>query len=204
MDKMGRLSKIEVEKLLRRREHFKSVLNRSDPYQLADIKLANIELDICSDPPSLEEVITAIKAMKSGNGPVVDGITTEMVKADVNVTSSILTEIFKQIWIEYKISFLSCLKREIVEIAISGWAFSIYSLTSKTFSKIVLTRLTASFEKDLRSQKAGFRPGRSCSDHIFTLRQILEQSNEWNTQLCINFIDLEKEFDIIHRESGRS
>ncbi|PVD20130.1 hypothetical protein C0Q70_20624 [Pomacea canaliculata] len=62
-------------------------------------------------------------------------------------------------------------------------------------------RLTATLEKDLRPQQAGFRPGRSCSEHIFILRQILEQSNEWNTPLYINFIDLEKAFDSIHRES---
>ena len=35
-------------------------------------------------------------------------------------------------------------------------------------------------------------------DQIFALRNILEQSLEWNTPLCINF---QKAFDSIHRES---
>ena len=36
---------------------------------------------------------------------------------------------------------------------------------------------------------------------IFALRNILEQSLEWNTSLLINFIDFQKAFDSIHRES---
>ncbi|KAL9965666.1 hypothetical protein ACROYT_G029503 [Oculina patagonica] len=44
-------------------------------------------------------------------------------------------------------------------------------------------------------------PGRSCSEHIFNLRQIPEQSKEWNTTLYANFIELEKAFDSIHRDS---
>jgi len=42
---------------------------------------------------------------------------------------------------------------------------------------------------------------RSCSDHIFTLRQILEKSKEWNAPLYANLIDFEKAFDSIHRYS---
>ncbi|PVD27885.1 hypothetical protein C0Q70_10460 [Pomacea canaliculata] len=85
----------------------------------------------------------------------------------------------------------------------NNWrGITLFSLTSKiVFSKIVLSRLTTTLEKDLRPQQAGFRPGRSCSEHIFIPQQNLEQSNEWNTLLYINFIDLEKAFDSIHRES---
>ena len=56
-------------------------------------------------------------------------------------------------------------------------------------------------DSHIREEQAGFRPGRSCSDQIFVLRQILEQSKEWNTPLYVNFLDLEKAFDSIHRES---
>ena len=55
--------------------------------------------------------------------------------------------------------------------------------------------------KYIRQEKASFRPGCSCYDHIFTLRQILEQSKEWNAPLYPNFIDFEKAFDSIHRDT---
>ena len=75
------------------------------------------------------------------------------------------------------------------------------SLTSKLFSKIILGRMTAALKKDIRNEQAGFRKGRSCSDHIFTLRQIFEQAKEWNSTVYANFIDFEKAFDSIHRET---
>ena len=198
----------EAEKLQRWKEHFESVLNRPDPPHLADIQPVDTDLDICTDPPSLEEVTAAIKAMKSGKAPGADGVTAEMLKADVNVAAPILTEIFKQIWEKgqipeaWKTGLIFKLPKKGDLGDCNNWrGIALLSLTSKVFSRIVLSRLTAVLEKDLRPQQAGFRPVRSCSDHIFTLRQILEQSKEWNTPLYINFIDLKKAFDSIHRES---
>ena len=206
-NKNGMVIEKEAEKLQRWKEHFESVLNRPDPPHLADIQPADTDLDICTDPPSLEEVTAAIKAMKSGKAPGADGVTAEMLKADVDVTAPILTEIFKQIWEEgqipevWKTGLIFKLPKKGDLGDCNNWrGITLLSLTSKVFSRIVLSRLTAVLEKDLRSQQAGFHPGRFCSDHIFTLRQILEQSKEWNTLLYINFIDLEKAFSI-HRES---
>ena len=82
--------------------------------------------------------------MKSGKAPGADGVTAEMLKADVNVTAPILTEIFKQIWEE----------GQIPEVWKTGLIFrfpkkgdlgdcnncrgiTLLSLTSKVFSRIV-------------------------------------------------------------------
>lgn len=56
-------------------------------------------------------------------------------------------------------------------------------------------------DKQLREEQAGFQKGRGCVDHIFTLRNIIEQCTEWQRQLYINFVDFEKAFDSIHRDS---
>ena len=53
----------------------------------------------------------------------------------------------------------------------------------------------------LRKVQAGFRLGVGCIDHIFTLRNIIEQCIEWNTKAHINFIDSEKAVDSIHRDT---
>ena len=53
----------------------------------------------------------------------------------------------------------------------------------------------------LRDQQAGFRRNRSCADQIASLRIIVEQSLEWNSPLYINFIDYEKAFDSVDRET---
>ena len=53
----------------------------------------------------------------------------------------------------------------------------------------------------LRNEQAGYRKGRGTTEQISILRNIIEQANEWQARLYINFIDFEKAFDSIHRES---
>ena len=54
----------------------------------------------------------------------------------------------------------------------------------------------------LRNERAGFRKERSCADQIATLRIIVEQSIEWQSPLYTCFIDFEKAFDSVDRESS--
>ena len=60
---------------------------------------------------------------------------------------------------------------------------TLMSITSKIFSRVILNRISTALDPMLRKEQAGFRKGRSCGEHIFTLRQILEQCQEWKT-LC--------------------
>ena len=53
----------------------------------------------------------------------------------------------------------------------------------------------------LRAEQAGFRKGRSCSDQIFTPRNIIEQCVEWQATVCLSFTEYEKAFDSLHRDS---
>ena len=48
---------------------------------------------------------------------------------------------------------------------------------------------------------AGFRKEQGCIDQIFTLHNIFEQYTEWQRQLYIIFVDFEKAFNSIHRDS---
>jgi sorting nexin-29 len=47
----------------------------------------------------------------------------------------------------------------------------------------------------LLEEQNGFRKGRSCTDDIFTIRQIIEKRREFNLETHIAFIDYEKAFD---------
>ena len=56
-------------------------------------------------------------------------------------------------------------------------------------------------EKVLRDEQHGFRQNRSCYDLIFSLRVLLEESNELKVKLLTVLIDFLKAFDYIHRET---
>ena len=72
---------------------------------------------------------------------------------------------------------------------------------SKIFCRMMLERIKIGIDKKLRKEQAGFRSKRSTTEQIFILRNILEQANEWRAGLYIHFVDCEKAFDSVHRES---
>ena len=52
-----------------------------------------------------------------------------------------------------------------------------------------------------QQEQAGFLPKRCTTEQIFILRNILEQANEWRAGLYEHFLNFEKTFDSVHRES---
>ena len=74
------------------------------------------------------------------------------------------------------------------------------AIPSKILCSVILQRIKTEVDKTLRDEQAGFRQERSCVDQIATLRIIVEQTIEWQTSLCINFIDFEKVFDSIDNQ----
>ena len=75
------------------------------------------------------------------------------------------------------------------------------SIPSKILAKIIITRIIDAVDQNLRREQAGFRKGKGCTDQIFALRNIIEQCTEWQRKLYINFVDFEKAFDSIYRDS---
>ena len=198
----------EKAKLQRWGEHFNEILNRTDPSILANIPEAVEDLDINMGPITLQEVTEAIRKLKNNKAPGEDGICAEMLKADEEVVPRILQPILQDIW-DKETAPESWKKGVIVKLPKKGdlgdcnnWrGITLLSLTSKIYCRIILQRIATTVDKILRQEQAGFRKGRSCIDHIFVLRQILEQSQEWNSPLYAVFVDFEKAFDSLHRDS---
>ena len=85
----------------------------------------------------------------------------------------------------------------------TNWrGITLLSVVSKVFTRIILTRIQQEVDRQLRREQAGFRKGRSCTEQIFTLRNIIEQCMEWQASLHLNFIDFEKAFDSVHGDEG--
>ena len=55
-------------------------------------------------------------------------------------------------------------------------------------------------EEILSESQAGFRPGRSTADQLFSLRQITEKYNEIGKPLYFCYIDYQKAFDTVWQE----
>jgi len=67
------------------------------------------------------------------------------------------------------------------------------------FANIIKNRLNEYLE-DEKVEQCCFRKGRSCTDAIFTVQQIMEKRKERNLQLFLLFIDYEKAYDNVNRD----
>ena len=206
--KDGTTIKDEKKRTDRWREHFEAILNRPIPQENPELCESEEDLDISTEPPIVKEVYQAIKKMKSGKTPGEDEITAEMLKGGGMEICNVLCQIFSNIWEneealeEWKSGLIVKLPNRGDLTTCDNWrGVTLLSRTRKVFSRILLDRFSTTVEDISRNEQAGFRKGRSCIDHIFVLRQILEQAAEWNSNLYVLFIDFEKAFDSLHRET---
>ena len=75
------------------------------------------------------------------------------------------------------------------------------SVPGEGLSGILLERMKTAADSKLRDHQAGFRQDRPCTDLITTLHITVEQSLDWNSSLYVSFIDYEKAFDSVGRET---
>ena len=207
-NKQGQLLTTEKEQEDRWTEHFREILNRDPPPYQIETQEAVEDLDININLPTKTEIIEAIQSLKNGKSPGADNLNAELFKVDPELSANILLPLYTKIWVEGKIPS-DWTKGVIVKVPKKGalsdcnnWGgITLLSVPSKIFCKIIIHRITSAVDKVLSNEQAGFRKGKGCIDQIFTLRNIIEQCSEWQRQLYINFIDFQKAFDSIHRDS---
>ena len=118
-NKQGVVLTSEKDQAERLVEHFKEVLNHPYPDLTANIEPAETPLDLDLDPPNVNEVRKAILTLKSGKAPGIDQIYSEMLKADLTTSTTVLTSLFTSIWNnEYKPD--DCAKGLIVKLPKKG------------------------------------------------------------------------------------
>lgn len=207
-DKNGNLLTSEKNIDARWAEHFNEVLNRPPPREETDIPEAETDLDISTAPPTKEEIIQAIKTLKNNKAPGPDNMNAELFKADPDLSAMILLPLMTRIWEEKAIPndwnegiIIKIPKKGTLNDCNNWRGITLLSIPSKILAKVIIRRISTAIDSKLRDEQAGFRAGKSCSDQIFALRNIIEQCTEWQRGLYLNFIDFEKAFDSIHRNT---
>jgi Reverse transcriptase (RNA-dependent DNA polymerase)/Domain of unknown function (DUF6451) len=207
-DKQGKIVMAVEDQLKRWREHFEEILNRPSESEEKLSSRDTPQLRINVNPPTKTEICKALKELKNGKAAGVDNIPAEILKVDTDLTARALLPLFQNIWRneEFPDDWMEGI---IVKIPKKGdlsecknWrGINLLCMVSKAFTRIILNRILDVLEQTIRKQQAGFRTGKSCVDHINTLRLILEQSAEWNATLYALFVDYEVAFDSVDRDS---
>ncbi|CAH8658448.1 unnamed protein product [Schistosoma rodhaini] len=206
-EKDGTLICSQPKRLERWAEHFKEQFS----WPSATAQLPTIprkpEWNIEVGPPTLLEVQKAIGNLKRGRAAGPDGLAPEVFKYGGPILAIRLTNILAKIW-ETDVIPSDWSQSLIVPIYKKGSksscdnhrGISLTNIASKILASIIIGRLTKTRELQTRENQAGFRPGRGCIDHIFTIRQVLEHRHAYRRPTMIVFLDLKAAFDSVDRE----
>ena len=75
------------------------------------------------------------------------------------------------------------------------------SVPGKLFVMTLLDRCTTFLRSQQRIQQAGFMPGRSTVEQIFTMQQLIEKTREFQQKAYVAFVDFKAAFDSVDRQS---
>lgn len=194
--------------------HFKSLFNMNyatnfDP-NLSSTQFQSLDNAILNKAISIEEFEKAIRELKNGKACGCDAISNEMLKLSsqffikdyVFLMNCILqTGFYPDIW-----------RENIIKPVYKGGGsydpsnyrgIAISSCFSKLFSKVLFNRLDCYIETNniIGPEQIGFRKQCRTSDHVLTLKTLIDKAFKSKRYLYSCFVDLSKAFDTINREA---
>ena len=202
-DRDGTILSNEKDILLRWREYFRDLLNpvtetADDTQEIHFEEEINLTYD---------EVAQAIKSLKAGKAAGGDEIRPEMLKALGTGGIHWLTRVCQVAW-RYGKAPRDWQSGVVIPVHKKGdkkectnyRGISLLSLPGKVYAKCLEKRSREIVEGQLKDTQCGFRPGRSTTDQLFTLKQVFEKSWEYAKDVYACFVDLEKAYDRVPRD----
>ena len=155
-------------------------------------------------PPTREKTEKAIDAMKANKAAALEcAITAEALQGGgdhmLDVIHAFCSEVYSTLspprqWITNVIIPLP--KKGDLSLMTNYRGIQLLmSIAAKVYNKILLNRIWPHVDPSLRSNQAGFRPGRSCAQQIHILRRVMEGFKEYQLPLTVTFVDFKKAFD---------
>ena len=159
---------------------------------------------------TINEVINAVSALKSGKSPGMDGIPAEMLKATCHILSNVLLKIFNHVLLNCKYpkawtsgTISPVLKKGTPLDTDNYRGITVTNSMSKIFSIMMNNRLTkfciehSIIDERQNSHKKGART----SDNVFIIRSLYEKyCVKRKSKLFTCFIDFRKAFDSVWHE----
>jgi len=190
------------------REHFSQLLAGDDDNNSAGEQAALVaEDEVEIPPPSHDEVRIAIQRLKNNKAAGADGLPAELFKAGGDELINSMHKLISKIWLvermpdDWSLSILCpVLKKGDATIRANYRGISLLAIAYKVLSSVVCERLKPYAESLIGPYQCGFRPGKSTTDQIFTLRQILEKAYENQIDTYHLFLDYKAAFDSPKRD----
>jgi hypothetical protein len=158
------------------------------------------------NPVTEKEIINSIKNLKNNKAVGLDQISNEMIKYSQHILLPLLCKLFNTILVA-GIYPKSWKEGYIVPIFKSNNALdpanyrgiTILSCLGKLFNSILNSRLSTHFEnhKIIDNSQIGFSRNNRASDHMYTLKTLIDKYTKHKKKLFTCFIDFKKAFDSV-------
>lgn len=144
--------------------------------------------------------------LRNGKAAGHDNIKAELIKYLDGEGLSLLLKIINACWNKGQVprdwtvaTILPIYKKGDRQICSNYRGISLLPVVSKLYEIILERRLREIIEGTLDDNQCGFSPGRGTTYLIFTIRQMIEKTLQYNNKLLQCFVDLEKAFDTAPR-----
>ncbi|XP_071653719.1 uncharacterized protein [Temnothorax longispinosus] len=159
------------------------------------------------ESPSLAEVEEAIKKLKNNRAPGADNIPAELLKYGGDSLATAAHQLIGKIWDneqipeEWQLSIICPIHKKGDKLLCKNYrGISLLCTMYKVLTTIIKTRLEQYAEDIIIGEyQAGFRPNRSTTDQLFTVRHAQEKCWEYNVELLQLFVDFKQAYDSIDR-----
>jgi hypothetical protein len=190
------------------KKHFEALLN---PHETSVTRepLAQIppllHLPVTDDPITYHEVIQAIKSLKAGKAGGPSGIPPGLLKHLPDQWIAFLTHLFNAILTaaaypsEWNLTKLVTLFKKGSQSSCSNYrGISLMDSLAKIYDIVLNRRLTLWFQPD--REQAGAQRGRGCSEHLLTLRLLIDYARHKKKTLYLVFVNFSKAYDRVPRD----
>lgn len=189
--------------LLRWVEHFSELLGSDENVTPEQFEARNKDQ---VEDPNIDDIRKAIRRLKNYKAPGQDGMPSELYKQGGDTLEKALLEIILKVWHQQRMPDkwqvgLICpihKKGDLLECG-NYRGITLLNTAYKILSYVIAERIQVYAEPRLGTYQCGFRPGRSTTDQLFILHQILEKTNEFNIDTFHFFIDFKAAYDSILR-----
>jgi hypothetical protein len=158
--------------------------------------------------PSVEDTQAAVKQLKHWRAADPGGIWAELLQTACNGSPEFLLSFHNIIITAMQQGMPAAVKQsELLPFFKKGdrtkcsnyRGIQLISILRKVIAIIISKRLCKMTEEQLLEYQCGFRPHRSCTDQLYSLRKICGMAAERQQRLYTGFVDLQKAFDSVSR-----
>ena len=138
-----------------------------------------------------------MKALRTGRAPGLDQVTAESLK--LPELHEELLEVLNSVYLsgtvppEWHLSALIPIpKKGDLSLRNNYRGIALMSIPAKLYNRVLLSRIRRALDSHLRNSQNGFRPHRSTTQHVLTLRRLIEGCQTKQVNLVVTFIDFKK------------